>query len=81
MNIEGRNHFDTQDFAREADPEATLASLSLKRFATLIFRTCPGLQPYSGALDAIYKQFNDYKQARSWQFFNDSKFPTATYSS
>lgn len=54
-----------QDFAREADPGARLASLSLKRFATLIFNACPGLQPYSGALDAIYKQFSDYKQARS----------------
>jgi Dcp2, box A domain len=53
-----------QDFAREADPGARLASLSLKRFATLIFNACPGLQPYSGALDAIYKQFSDYKQAR-----------------
>lgn len=51
-----------QDFAREADPSAQLVSLSLKRFATLIFGTCPGLGPYSGALDAIYKQFNDYKQ-------------------
>lgn len=51
-----------QDFAREADPGAQLVSLSLKRFATLIFGTCPGLGPYSGALDAIYKQFNDYKQ-------------------
>lgn len=55
----------SQDFAREADPDAQLASLSLKRFATLIFKTCPGLQPYSGALDAIYKQFNDYKQVIS----------------
>ena len=53
-----------QDFAREEDPAAGLQSLSLKSFAKLIFRTCPALQPYSEVLDAIYKQFNDYKQAR-----------------
>lgn len=53
---------DPQDFAREADPQAGLRSLSLKTFAKLMFQKCPSLSQYSDFLDEIYRQFNEYKQ-------------------
>ncbi len=53
-----------QDFERERNPERVLQSMSLKRFAALIFRECPGLEPFAGSLDKIYKAFAEYKQAR-----------------
>ena len=37
--------------------------MSLKRFAALVFRECPGLAPFAGSLDKIYKAFAEYKQA------------------
>ena len=55
----------TQDFERERNAERVLQSMSLKRFAALIFRECPGLAPFAGSLDKIYKAFAEYKQARS----------------
>ena len=36
--------------------------MSLKKFARLIFQECPGLAPYTGSLDKIYKAFAEYKQ-------------------
>ena len=56
-----------QDFERERNPERVLQSMSLKRFAALIFRECPGLEPFAGSLDKIYKAFAEYKQVRSKQ--------------
>lgn len=55
-------HWFYEDFVREAEPEADLQSMSLKSFAKLMFQYCPTLQQYSTVLDAIYRQFNDYKQ-------------------
>ena len=52
-----------QDFERERNPERVLQSMSLKRFAALVFRECPGLAPFAGSLDKIYKAFAEYKQA------------------
>ena len=54
----------SQDFERERNPERVLQSMSLKRFAALIFRECPGLAPFAGSLDKIYKAFAEYKQVR-----------------
>ena len=51
-----------QDFERERNPESVLQSMSLKKFARLIFQECPGLSPFSGSLDKIYKAFAEYKQ-------------------
>lgn len=55
-------HWFYEDFVREEEPEANLQSLSLKTFAKLMFQQCPELQAYSTVLDAIYRQFNEYKQ-------------------
>ena len=51
-----------QDFERERNPERVLQSMSLKRFAALIFRECPGLAPFAGSLDKIHRAFAEYKQ-------------------
>ena len=53
-----------QDFERERNPERVLQSMSLKKFARLIFQECPGLAPFAGSLDKIYKAFADYKQVQ-----------------
>lgn len=50
-----------QDFCRDRDP--SLPSLSLKAFAGLIFRHCPGLAPLLNDSQAIFAQFSAYKQA------------------
>ena len=50
-----------QDFCRDRDP--SLASLSLKAFAGMIFRHCPGLAPLQNDRQAIFAQFSAYKQA------------------
>ena len=39
-----------------------LRSLSLKHFTALIFKLCPGLQPYAHMLDEVYARFLTYKQ-------------------
>ncbi len=53
-----------QDFERERNPDRVLQSMSLKAFARLIFKECPGLAPFSGSLDKIYKAFAEYKQVQ-----------------
>ena len=53
-----------QDFERERNSESVLQSMSLKKFARLIFQECPGLAPFSASLDKIYKAFAEYKQVR-----------------
>ena len=60
-------HRHSQDFERERNPEEVLQSMSLKKFARLIFKECPGLQPFSGSLDRIYKAFAEYKQVRGYR--------------
>lgn len=54
-----------QDFERERNPETMLQSMSLKHFARLIFKECPGLAPFSASLDKIYRAFAEYKQVPS----------------
>ena len=51
----------SQDFCRDRDP--SLPSLSLKAFAGMIFRHCPGLAPLQNDKQAIFAQFSAYKQA------------------
>ena len=50
-----------QDFCRDNDP--ALPSMSLKAFAGIIFRHCPGLAHLLNDRQAIFTQFSAYKQA------------------
>ena len=50
-----------QDFCRDRDPG--LPSMSLKAFAGIIFRHCPGLAHLLNDKQAIFAQFSAYKQA------------------
>ena len=50
-----------QDFCRDQDPG--LPSMSLKAFAGIIFRHCPGLAHLLNDKQAIFAQFSAYKQA------------------
>ncbi|CAK0782742.1 hypothetical protein CVIRNUC_005937 [Coccomyxa viridis] len=54
-------HWFYEDFCRDRDP--SLPSLSLKAFAGMIFRHCPGLAPLQNDKQAIFAQFSAYKQA------------------
>lgn len=51
-----------EDYVRQKPENARLKSLSLRDFTGLIFEKCPGLEPFQGALDDIYKSFNAYKR-------------------
>ena len=51
----------SQDFCRDQDPG--LPSMSLKAFAGIIFRHCPGLAHLLSDKQAIFAQFSAYKQA------------------
>lgn len=50
-----------QDFCRDRDQ--SLPSLSLKAFAAMIFKHCPGLAHLQNDKHLIFAQFSAYKQA------------------
>ena len=55
-----------QDFERERNPERVLQSMSLKRFAALVFRECPGLAPFAGLAGQDLQGLRGITNRRAW---------------
>ncbi|GMH40364.1 hypothetical protein BSKO_08268 [Bryopsis sp. KO-2023] len=52
-------HWYYEDHVLPRNPN--LKSLSIREFASMVFDVCPGLDQYKGNLQAILKQFQDFK--------------------